>query len=75
MAATPFQIKITCSNCNGTGEVPLGSEGTNISCKACEGDGILGFGTVEGAEQIADLTNKVNDVLEKCNDILEKVNE
>ena len=73
MAAEPYKLKIICSRCNGTGKTDLGLG--NVDCPDCKGDGVLDNGTVDGAEQIADLTDKVNDVLDKCNDILEKLNE
>ncbi len=73
MATTPYQIKITCSTCNGTGEIPNnGGEGM-ISDPACSGDGVLDYGIVDGAEQIADLTDKVNDLTNKVDDILERL--
>lgn len=74
MAVDPYHIRITCETCDGTGERPLGAEGAGIECDQCNGDGLVDEGTVEGAEQIADLTDKVDDVLNKLNDIIEKLN-
>ena len=73
MAVDPYKIVLTCSRCNGTGEILL--EGAMKSCPDCEGDGKLGEGTIEGADQVSDLTDKVDDCLDKLNDILEKLNE
>ena len=70
-----YKMTIICETCSGTGLVPLGAQGTDIECSACSGDGRLSMGTIEGAEQIADLTDKVDDCLGKLNDIIEKLNE
>jgi len=75
MAETPFKITINCSRCDGTGKLPIGPQGGDVDCPDCEGDGKLGEGNIEGAEQIADLTSKVEDVLDKCKDILEKLDD
>ena len=64
-----------CCTCDGTGERPLGTDGAGIECDQCNGDGLVDEGTVEGAEQIADLTDKVNDNSDKLDDIIEKLNE
>jgi hypothetical protein len=74
MAVDPFVIQITCETCNGTGTI-IGEEGATVPDPACQGDGILSFGTVEGADEIADLTDKVNDNSDKLDEILEKLNE
>lgn len=73
MAVDPYKVKLTCSRCAGSGELLM--EGVMKPCPDCEGDGKLGEGFVEGAEQIADLTNKVDDCLNKLDDIIEKLNE
>ena len=72
MAVDAFKTRITCETCKGTGERPDG-EGGNLICSQCDGDGLTLEGTVDGAEQIADLTDKVNDIQDKLNDIWEKV--
>jgi len=71
--ADRYKIELTCSRCNGTGELLL--EGTMKSCPACGGDGKLGEGTIDGADEIVDLTDKVNDNSDKLDDIIEKLNE
>lgn len=73
MTVDPYKIQLICSRCNGEGELLL--EGIMKPCPDCEGDGKLGEGTIEGAEQINDLSDKVNDALGKLDDILEKLNE
>ena len=75
MAVDPYHLRITCETCGGSGERPLGTEDSGIVCDQCKGDGLVDEGTVEGAEQMADLTDKVNDIQDKLNDILEKLNE
>lgn len=71
--ADPYKIELRCSRCNGAGEILL--EGIMKPCPDCEGDGKLGEGTIDGADEIADLTSKVDDCLNKLDDILEKLNE
>ena len=73
MAVDPYKIELRCFRCNGEGEILL--EGTMKPCPDCEGDGKLSEGTVDGADQIKDLTDKVNDNSDKLDDILEKLNE
>ena len=75
MAVDAFKTKINCENCKGTGERIKVEGGPVIPCDQCDGDGLTLEGTVDGAEQIADLTDKVNDILDKVNDIKEKLNE
>ncbi len=72
MAVDPYKIELTCSRCGGTGEVLL--DGVMTACPDCEGDGKLGEGTIDGANEIADLTDKVNDNSDKLDDILDKLN-
>jgi hypothetical protein len=73
MAVDPYKVEIICETCNGTGKVQ--GEFGEIDDPACGGDGVLSFGTVEGAEQINDLADKVQDNSNKLDDILEKLNE
>lgn len=73
MSVTPYKFKIICATCNGTGTNSEGGVTTN--CTDCNQTGNEMIGEIEGAEQIADLTDKVNDCLDKLKDILEKLNE
>ena len=73
MAVTPFQMKVKCNNCGGDGQLET-INGT-ITCPDCSGTSWLFSGQLDGAEQIADLTDKVNDCIDKLDDILEKLNE
>ena len=71
MTVTPFEIKLICPLCKGTGIVG-GEQGTTKPCTFCDASsGFIFSGTVDGIEQMTDLTDKVNDCLDKLNDILE----
>ena len=71
MAIDPYKVSLDCLRCDKTGEIMM--DGKEIDCPSCEGDGRISEGTVEGADQISDLTDKVDDCIDKLNDILEKV--
>ena len=58
MATEPYKLKITCSRCNGSGLADLGLG--NVECPDCKGDGVLDNGQIDGAEQIAELTTKLD---------------
>ena len=82
MAVEPYKIEIICSRCEGTGEITL--DGSPAPCPDCEGDGKLGEGIVEGAEQIASLETAIAAVFteqektylrNKVDAIWEKLNE
>lgn len=67
-------LEIKCRRCAGTG-LESDSDGYpgagNVSCIACDGDGLYSFGTLD----LSDLEDKIDDIMGKCNDIKEKVDE
>lgn len=57
-----LKIKVSCGACGGTGQQPVGIQGTQL-CLQCDGS---------GEQTIAELYAK--DILDKLDEILEKLN-
>jgi len=70
---TDYKEEVKCTSCSGTGIVPSG--GGTIQCSVCQGTGKEITATVEGADEIAALSVKLDemfDYLKKILEIIEK---
>lgn len=65
-----MELRIVCSECDGTGEQSYPPPGDTVSCRTCKAVGYHAF-TIN-AEGIED---SISNVLDNCNDIKDKLND
>ncbi len=69
----PTELRRTCPQCDGTGQVTPPSPASPGTCPTCTGIGRLPT-TIEVndlQDVLDDILSKLDDILDKCNDILE----
>ena len=65
-----LKVYTYCGRCNGTGiaHTVSGSAGNEVvedPCTACLGVGFFATGTIDGAEQLATISDKLDEILER----------
>lgn len=64
----PYKNKATCLRCHGTGLITeVDAEGIEhqIECDSCDGTGLLEWGIIDGANEIAWIKRKIKKILQK----------